>query len=134
MRGGLTSLEQLYIELVISIFASCGSSGSCDITLLSRSTGWAMLCSRQSIKLRFRRKKYKQIYPHSATAPHAIHIRKQNTKPVAPAQHTLSEVGQVAVVVQGAEVVQQLERAHERFRGRRVHEVEVHLQRGMVQR
>ena len=40
--------------------------------------------------------------------------------------HDGSELGEVAVVVERREVVEQLEGAHQRLRRRRVHEVEVH--------
>ena len=41
-------------------------------------------------------------------------------------RHDGAELGEVAVVVERREVVEQLERAHQRLRRRRVHEVEVH--------
>lgn len=48
-----------------------------------------------------------------------------------PHQHpTPTDLGHVALVVQRAQVVEQLQRAHEGLGGGRVHEVEMHLQLG----
>ena len=41
-------------------------------------------------------------------------------------RHPPAQLGQVALVVERAEVVEELERAHERLRRRRVHKVKVH--------
>mmetsp|Transcript_12823 Transcript_12823/g.27654 ORF Transcript_12823/g.27654 Transcript_12823/m.27654 type:complete len:661 (-) Transcript_12823:60-2042(-) len=40
--------------------------------------------------------------------------------------HLTSEIGHVALVVEGSEVIQHLQRAHQRFGSGRVHEIEVH--------
>ena len=48
-----------------------------------------------------------------------------------PHQHpTPTDLGHVALVVQRAQVVEQLQRAHQGLGGGRVHEVEMHLQWG----